>query len=163
MRQSNSLFSVTFQDGSTFTLPKEWEDVFADYYGQNAASYTALADRLRFVVGKYVAHRAWPSKFDGFGIEAEDDGRYDDPDFYFEHWDEWGDRGRDWGDRTIGTPTWADLAEAVIYQSMRSGIMQKALDTYAKETGTKAPRVMTPEQLLEEMKRQEEEDKDSGN
>ncbi len=130
MGKSNPLFSVTFQDGSTFVLPKEWEDVFADYYGQNRARYPALAERLSFVVGKYVAHRAWPSKFDGFGVETEDDSRYDDPDFYFEHWDEWGERGRDWGDRTIGTPTGADIAEAIMYQSMRGGIMQKALDTY---------------------------------
>jgi hypothetical protein len=59
------MFSLSFPDGSEFSLPKEWGDVFADSCGPNLVFYPAIADRLRFMTGKYVEYRAWPSKFAG--------------------------------------------------------------------------------------------------
>jgi hypothetical protein len=83
--------------------------------------------------------------------EVTDDSRYDDPEFYMESWDEWGERGRAWGKRTIHYPTQADIAEALLYQAMRGGLMQKALNEYAKEKGIRAPRVVNPKRFLEEL------------
>ena len=117
-----------------------------------------LGERVRFVTGKYIEHCAWPSKFDGitFGEEElEGDRRFDDPDFYWEHWDDWGEAGRRWGDSTIHTPTSAEVAEAVLYQSMRLGILQKAFNEIAKKDGTKPIRVLTPEKFLRELKNEE--------
>jgi hypothetical protein len=82
---------------------------------------------------KYIEHRAWPGKFGGIGLEDEEDSpdRYDNPDFYWEHWDDWGEDGRSWlwGDGpTSVPPTHAEVAEAVLYQSMRVGLMQQAFN-----------------------------------
>ena len=153
------IFSMTFEDGSRFILPKPWEDVFVDYFGPDAEVYAEVADRLHFVVGKYVAHRAWPSKFDGIGLEEElgDDSKYDHPDFYWEHWDDWRETELEWGGRSIHTPTWADVAEAVLYYHMRSGILQKVLNEVAKKEGVNPIRVVTPEQLLKELEHHKEE------
>jgi hypothetical protein len=63
------LFDVSFADGSCFILPEAWKAVFVDYYGADSARYPLLAAQLRYVVGKYIEHRAWPSKFDGIGLE----------------------------------------------------------------------------------------------
>ena len=60
--------------------------------------------------------------------EAGGDAKYDAPDYYWEHWDDWGEEGRAWSNRAIHHPTHADLAEALLYQGMRSGLMQKALN-----------------------------------
>src|SRR5712692_1878639 len=85
------LFRLEFEDGSLFELPKEWEDVFVDYCGQNPKLYARLAERVRFVLGKYIEHRAWPSKFDGIGMEGvEGDTKFDEDDFYWERWEDWG-------------------------------------------------------------------------
>lgn len=144
------VLAVAFPDGSRFVLPEVWEDVFADTFGFNPDILPEVETRLRFLVAKYEDHQAWPSKFDGIGMddESEDDLRYDVSDFYWEHWD---DERHIWTDRPVGTPTSAAIAEAVLYQSMRGGLMQKALQTLAEETGRPAPRVVTPEQLLREM------------
>jgi hypothetical protein len=145
------LFAVDFEDGSRFELPDEWQDVFVDYYGFDAVQYPALADRLRFVTGKYVAFQAWPTKYDGLGLEDLGDAQYDTADHYFELWSEWGTTGRQWGKRTIVAPTFADVAEAVMYQSMRSGILGKALQAEAERTGTRPVRVVSPAQFVKEL------------
>lgn len=148
----NPLFVLEFSDGSRFELPTEWEDVFVDYFGEGESGHAQLAERIRYIVLKYIEHRAWPSKFDGITMEeVTDDSRYDDPEFYMESWDEWGEAGRAWGKRTIHHPTRSDIAEALLYQAMRGGLMQKALDEYAKEKGIRAPRVVNPKKFLEEL------------
>ena len=133
-----------FEDGSFFSVPPGWREVYARYFG--ATDPVELEPRLRFVVGKYRAHRAMPSKFDGIGCEEEGDAKYDDPDYYFERWDDPASqeyRGE--------PPSMAEVAEQVLYLSMRSGLLQQALDDYAAEHGTKPVRVLTTEELLEEL------------
>jgi hypothetical protein len=158
-----SRFSLSFADGSHFVLPDAWEQVFIAYYGADPAAYPALAEQLVYVVGKYIEHRAWPSKFDGIctETEGEDINQYDDPNFYFEHWDDLDTEKLMRGGRPLSvSPTWAEVAEAVLYQSMRAGLLQQALNTLANEQGMEAPRVVTPERFLEmlEQRREEEED-----
>lgn len=150
--KAHPLFVTAFSDGSRFELPTEWEDVFVDYFGAGESGHAQLAERIHYVVSKYIEHRAWPSKFDGITMEeVTDDSRYDDPEFYMERWDEWGEAGRAWGDHAIHHPTQADIAEALLYQAMRGGLMQKALDEYAKEKGIRAPRVVKPNKFLKEL------------
>ena len=100
---------------------------------------------MRFVVGKYAEHRAMPSKFDGIGVEETGDAEYDDPNYYFDLWDE-----PFRGEPLAEPPGLSQIAEEVLYQSLRSVLMQKALDGYATEHGTKPIRVVTPEELLDE-------------
>jgi hypothetical protein len=145
------VFEVSFADGSRFALPREWEDVFADSFGFNPAVRPEVEARLRFLVAKYEEHRAWPSKFDGIGVDDETDARYDNPDFYWERWDDRQGADRLWVGLPPGTPTSAEVAEAVMYQEMRPGLLQKALQAMAEETGRPAPRVLTPEQFLREL------------
>ncbi len=147
------LLTVDFPDGSRFSLPQEWEDIFVDAFGHNPDIHGPVAERLRFVTGKYVEHRAWPTKFDGIGFP---EGRVrdewlDDRDFYWERWEEWGDEGRRWGDRVIREPTWADVADGVMYKFLRPGILQKALQTMAERDGRPAPRVISAERFLAEL------------
>jgi hypothetical protein len=148
-----ALIEVSFPDGSRFSLPREWEDIVVDAFGHNPDVYGAVAERLRFVTGKYVEHRAWPTKFDGiiFTEGPTRDEWLDDPDFYWEHWEEWGDEGRQWGNRVIREPTWADVADGVMYKFLRPGILQKALQAMAEERGVPAPRVVSPERFLTEL------------
>jgi hypothetical protein len=137
-------YDFLFEDGSLFSVPSGWRDVYERYFG--ATEPVELEARLRFVVGKYWAHRAMPSKFDGVGCEEEGDAKYDDPEYYVERWDDpasWEYRGE--------PPSMAEVAEQVLYHSMRSGLMQQALDEYAAERGTKPVRVLTPEELLQEL------------
>lgn len=134
-----------FEDGSLFVVPEAWRDVYRKYFGGTDA--TQLESRLRFVVAKYVAHQATPSKFDGIGVAAEGDDRYDDPAFYTESWadSEWSSRhGQD-------TPSMASIAEGVLYFAMRVGLLQKMANEYAVAQGTKPIRVMTVEELLREL------------
>jgi hypothetical protein len=148
------LFRLEFEDGSLFELPNEWEDVFVDSYGQNPKVYARLAERVRFVLGKYIEHQAWPSKFDGIDMEeGEGDTKFDEDDFYWERWVDWGEAGREWDGRKILKPTWAEIAEAMLYQSMRRGILQEALDEMATKEGQKQARVVTPEEFLDELNR----------
>ena len=149
------IISVGFDDGSLFALPKEWEDVFVDYFGPNPERYPEVIDSLRFVISKYVEHRAWPSKFDGLQWMAEDkpipNSAFDDPEFYWEHWDEWEEEGREWGagearGRIPNPPTCAQVAEAVMYQQMRGGLLQKALQQLGAPT-----RVVSAKQFLGEL------------
>jgi hypothetical protein len=150
---------MIFADGSRLTLPQVWENVFLADFGADPTTYDQIAERLRFVVGKYIAYRAWPTKFDGLLHDAsDDDRRYDDPDFYFEHWDEWKETGKAWGTRTItDPPTWADVAEAVMYQQLRAGLMQQASQEVAAQNGVTPPKVLTPEQFLYELERHHQE------
>ncbi len=146
------LFVMEFSDGSRFDLPQHWEDVFVDYFGEGESGHALLAERIRCIVIKYVEHHAWPSKLDGITMEdVKDDSKYDDPEYYMESWDDWEEKGRAWGDRTIHHPTNADIAEALLYQAMRMGLMQKALDEHAKKKGIRPPRVVTPKRFLEEL------------
>jgi hypothetical protein len=153
-----SLFSLVFDDGSLFTLPTEWEQVFIAYFGHGSEAHQQIAERLRFVVEKYRGHRAWPSKFDGMlQADRDDDSKYDDPTFYAECWDDWKIERRKWGIRTItNPPTKAEICDAVLYQHMRSGLMQQVLNRMAEEKGIVPPRVITPKQFLEELERQKE-------
>lgn len=156
-----SLFSLSFADGSQFVLPEAWEQVFIAYYGADSAAYPALAEQLVYVVSKYIEHRAWPSKFDGIGTEreGEDINQYDDPNFYFERRDDLDSEELIWGSRSLSLPpTQAEVAEAVLYQSMRAGLLQQALDTLANERGIEAPRVVTPERFLEMLEQEQEEE-----
>jgi len=142
------MFIVPFDDGSVFELPEEWEPVFVDYFGPNPESYKAVEVRLRFITGKYMEHKAWPSKFDGIGVEISGDEKYDEPNFYWETWEDSLDYRQEWSGRA---PTWSEVAEAVLYQQMRPGILQKVLQDYAEKTGKPAPRVVTPRELLREL------------
>lgn len=151
------LLSVEFEDKSRFDLPQEWEDVFVDYYGHDPKFYPEVAGRLKFVTGEYVEHRAWPSKFDGLQYEIEEDEivkevgdeKYDDPEFYWQPWDKeeiiWG--SGDQGRKVEIPPSFAEIAEAVMYFSMRSGLLQK----YLQQLGSKT-RVVNTEQFLKELK-----------
>ncbi len=135
-------YEFLFDDGSLFVVPAPWREVYERYFG--AADPAELEARLRFVVGKYVEHRAIPSKFDGIAVTAEDDARYDDPAYYAESWDD----QHEW-ERTERVPTMARIVEGVLYYAMRVGLLQKMANDYAAEHGTKPIRVMTVEQLLE--------------
>lgn len=135
-------FRIPFPDGSVFVLPKRWEDVFVDTFGFEPARYPEVNERVTFVTGKHVAHRAFPAKggLDGIyrqgkiGWDVEDtDDALDDPDFYMEHWDDWGPEGRALEDRRItNPPTHAQIAEGVMYQLLRGGILQKRLQRRAE-------------------------------
>jgi hypothetical protein len=133
-------YEFLFDDGSLFVIPAAWREVYERYFG--ALDPAELEARLRFVVGKYVEHRAIPSKFDGIGVAEEGDAKYDDPAFYAEGWDEpmWAEAGE-------RAPTMASVAEAVLYQAMRVGLLQKMADDYAAEHGTKPLRVISIDQL----------------
>jgi len=137
-------YAFLFEDGSFFSVPTGWREVYARYFG--TVDPVEFEARLRFVVGKYRAHRAMPSKFDGIGCEEEGDANYDDHEYYFERWDDPASeeyRGE--------PPSMAEAAEQVLYQSIRSGLMQQALDDYAADHGTKPVRVLTPDELLQEL------------
>lgn len=136
-------YEFLFDDGSLFVVPAPWREVYERYFG--AADAAELEARLRFVVGKYMAHGAIPSKLDGIGVTEQGDSRYEDPAYYAECWDDQGGL-----DRAAGPPTMAAVAEGVLYQAMRVGLLQKMADDYAAAHGTKPIRVITVEQLLEE-------------
>lgn len=153
MLTQQPLFTLTFGDQSTFALPEQWSDVFAEYFGDNPENYARVEVRLRFIVGKYAEHRAFPSKFDGIGLDDESDRKYDNPDFYFESWDESRALKAAGIEKPMREPTLAEIAEAAMYQTLRLGLMQKALNQMAKAKGQPAPRVLTPEQFLSEMNR----------
>ena len=152
------LLKIDFEeDKSEFILSEEWEDVFVDYFGPNPEVYPTVAQRIRFVAGKYVEHKAWPSKFDGLQYTGdEDEGKpsvgdekYDDPEFYWEHWDNWTEEDRMWGfgenlRRLEVPPKCAEVAEAVLYQGMRGGLLQKVLQQMGAKT-----QVVTPKQFLQ--------------
>jgi len=130
-----TLFSVTFPDGSIFTLPKDWKDVFIAHFGTKKETYKELSDRIIFITGKYMENKAFPSKFDGLKWLAEektpDAAAYDDPDFYGESWEEWVIERREWERKTgniPNPPTWADVAEGAKRIAMRVG-------TNTNETG----------------------------
>lgn len=137
----------TLSDGTTFTLPTEWEQAYARVFDNTYP--TVVAERLNFLTGKYAEHKTSPSKFDGIGCGgpvSEDEGfeghihkgddRYDCERFYL-------------GGQEMRTL--AESAHEVMYQNLRIALMQQALDSYAQEHGTKPIRVLTPEQLLEEI------------
>lgn len=142
-------FFVKLVDKSVFNLPKVWEGIFVKYFGSDQTKYQIVADRLKFVVQKYVKYKAWPSKFDGIGLEETDsDSKYDNPDFY---WKTWKNRDRNvWDKNPNRNPTHAEIAERVMYQSMRVGILNKLLQDYARRKGKPVPKVVTPEQFLKE-------------
>ncbi|HET7701486.1 MAG TPA: hypothetical protein VFM06_11545 [Candidatus Limnocylindria bacterium] len=142
-------YEFLFDDGSLFVIPATWREVYERYFG--ALDPAAFEARLRLVVGKYVEHRAFPSKFDGIGIAEAGDARYDDPNFYAEDWDE-----PMWGEARERAPTMASVAEGVLYQAMRVGLLQKVADDYAAEHGTKPIRVIG----LDEFDRHEEPEAD---
>ncbi len=148
------LFSVSFDDKTTFILPKDWEDVFVDYYGHDPKLYPEVAESLKWQTGKYVEHKAWPCKFDGIQWEIEhreeNPTMYDDLEFYWEPWSKWPEEGKEWGVPRAWIkppPTYAQVAEAVLYFAMRGGLLQKALQQLGSDT-----RVVTPEKFLGELK-----------
>src|SRR5712692_4514290 len=120
-------YDFLFEDGSLFSVPEPWRDIYRQRF--DAVDPAEFEERLHFVVGKYREHRATPSKFDGIGCKEEGDAKYDDPAYYFEFWEE----SREYRSEP---PSMSEIAEGVLYQVMRSGIMQKALDDYAAEHGT---------------------------
>lgn len=134
-----SLFHADFSDESVFILPKDWEPVFIDYFGANPKNYTAVAERLRFIVQKYKDHSAFPDKFDGFDMEDEIESMtvYDNPRYYYEE-----DRG-DWEDRWESEHkgeehnekkhTMAEIAKQILYLAMRAGVMQQAIEPKEKQ------------------------------
>ena len=133
-------YEFLFDDGSLLVVPAPWREVYERYFG--ALDPAEFETRLRFVVGKYMEHKATPSKFDGIGVTEEGDAKYDDPAFYAEGWDDAIDL-----DDVRQSPTMASLAEALLYQAMRVGLLQKMADDYAAEHGTKPIRVITPDEL----------------
>jgi hypothetical protein len=146
----SSIFSVDFPDGSTFRLPHLWEDVFVSYFGEDKTSYDHLAKRLQFLSTCYVKNQAWPRRLDGLGSDLSGDEKFDDPDFYWEHWDQWDKTGRPWMDRVIQTAAEADLAEAILVQAMWSDIRRK-LSKEMIET-VYSPLRRTPIQFLDELR-----------
>lgn len=157
--QNEPIITIKFLDNSEFSLPTDWEDVFADYYGQNPAIYPTVAEKLRFVTEKYVQNKAWPSKYDGLiqRIEREERGEvaqinlsdYDNPDFYWEHWSDWPPEGINWDiprRKIKSPPAWADVAKAAMYQTIRGGLLQKGLQQLGSNL-----RVITPKQFLREI------------
>lgn len=133
-------YEFLFDDGSLFVVPATWRGVYERYFG--ALDPAEFEARLRFVVGKYVEHRAIPSKFDGIGIADEGDAKYDDPAFYAEAWDE-----PMWAEAARRAPTMASVAEGVLYQAMRVGLFQKMADDYAVEHGTRPIRAIGLDQM----------------
>lgn len=159
------LIKVDFEDGSTFKLPVDWEDVFMDRFGFNQEVYPAVIERLMFVANKYIEHQAWPDKLDGIFLgEREDElgeSKYDTYDYYEEFWCDWGEAGLEWGEeRIFDPPTAAQVAKAVMYQQLRIGIMQKALDNYREQYGGKYVQVLTPEGFAREIAAQGPTEKD---
>lgn len=133
-------YEFLFDDGSLFVVPSAWHEVYERYFG--AVDPAEFEARLRFVVGKYKQHRATPSKFDGIGVAEHGDAKYDDPAFYAEGWD---DAIALEGIRPA--PTMASLAEGVLCNAMRVGLLQKVADDYAAQHGTKPIRVISLDQL----------------
>jgi len=127
-------YDFDFADGSHLSIPEPWRPA----YDQRLRDVdpAGFAARLRFLTEKYVEHHATPSKFDGLGMVAEDDTRFDDPGFYFEPWDE------------PTPPTMAQVAEEVVYQIIRLALMQHVVDEEARRSGRPAIRVLTPEEFL---------------
>lgn len=152
-----STFSIAFEDGSQFVLPPAWEDVFQKYFGKDPVFYPWVEQQIRFIAKKYFEHQAWPSKFDGLCLseeELKDDKKFDDLRYYTEGWDERKLFFNDEETKPNKTPSLADIAHDVLYQAMRVGLMQKTLDDYAKEKGTKPIRVVTPEDFLRTLEEQ---------
>lgn len=147
------VFSIKFEeDGSEFELPEFYEDIFINHFGESVESYQEVEKRIHELVQKYIEHKAFPSKFDGIlTSDKEQDPSYncyDDPEFYGEAWSEWK------ATNNVETdPTSADIAEGVIYQNFRIEILQKTLNEMAERDGTTPVRVMSPEQVIEELKK----------
>jgi hypothetical protein len=137
------LLTLTFADGSVFSLPEEWEDAFVDRFGPDPAGYPAVAQGIRFVTGKYVEHTSVPTKFDGLPWLAEDreidDSALDDPAFYWQPWDE------------ADPPAWAGIAREVMYFELRTLILQQALQSLGVRT-----RVVSPEDFARELEEEQE-------
>lgn len=151
------LLRIDFPDGSVLSMPEEWEAVFIAKYGSETKTLEHITERIRYITGKYVENQAWPSKFDGLhpNVDPDDPNPYENPDYYVEHWEDWPESGLEgWGENAVQTPpTWAQVADAVVYQGIRLGLMQKAMDRIAAKEGVKAPRVFSPQQFLDELER----------
>jgi hypothetical protein len=139
-------FSVGFEDGSIFVLPQGWSDAFIVKFGSKPAQFHAVEQQLRFIAGKYYEHQAFPSKFDGImfgnepeGYDPDSDSRYDFDEYYLESW---GEGFRDFGN-TSNPPSLADIGEGVMYQVLRTLLMQAAIKSMGSEIA-----IMTPEDFL---------------
>jgi hypothetical protein len=122
-------FTIIMDDGSIFNVPPAWNDLLYIKYGDDAQQLTMLKKNLTYITKKYYRHCAWPSKFDGLifgdppeGYDPDSLSRYDYDEYY----------GEQWGEAQIGIsktnpPSMSQIAEAVLYQSLRVLIMQQAL------------------------------------
>ena len=144
-------YEFLFDDGSLFVVPAPWREVYERSFG--AIDPDAFEERLRFVVGKYREHGAMPSKFDGIGVTTDGDAKYDDPAYYADGWDDDAHL-----DGAAATPTMASVAEGVLYYAMRVGLLQKVVDDYAAEHGTKPIRVVSLDELAQDLDEEAETD-----
>lgn len=129
-------------------MPKEWEKAFDARLAP--LGHAVVEERLRFLVGKYWEHGATPSKFDGLACDAfTPNGKYKNP--HTHEGDDCYDCDAYYGEDGSPDTTLAELAEGVIYQQLRTTLMQQIFDEYAAAHGTKPVRVITPDQLLEEL------------
>ena len=142
--EQEPLFTIVFEDGSLFSLPKGWTEAFIEKFGTE--NHDEIIEKIRVITSKYREHNAWPCKFDGIGCEDENDSKYDNPDFYWEHWTDWhsGNEHGMRGKKINIPPSWAETAEALVYQILRVTLMSQALRPYGG-------RVVTTDELLKEL------------
>jgi hypothetical protein len=137
------VLTLDFEDGSRFELPKDWEDAFHDRFGLNPQVIPQVGDRVRFIAGKYIAHEAWPSKYDKGLLDPDgmiEDEDLDNPRFYKEHWRSWGAEGKKWGairgkEVLTNPPSQADVAAGVVYKFLRVSLLQKVAFEIAEADG----------------------------
>ncbi len=123
-------FEVTFEDGSRFELPEDWEDVFGDFC-HNSEFHPKIAERLRFLAVKYMEHQAMPSWLDCYG--EDDDPQLNDDSSYHLKWYSFNNDSdyrefTSWRETPLQIPpTEADIAEALLYYAMKDRLLQQRL------------------------------------
>lgn len=144
------IYEFLFEDGSRFAVPEDWREVYERRLKRvDAAEFEA---RLRFLIGKYLEHRATPSTYDGMVCPIEGDARFDDQRFYFDTWDNPWNEG---SFRAEAPPSVAAMAERVLYHILRPELLQQALDRLSAERSQTPPRVMTAEEFVREFGQEE--------
>lgn len=124
-------FELTFEDGSRFRMPEDWDDVFGDYSHHNPEFHPKIAERLCFLAGKYKEHQAMPSWLDCYG--PDDDSQLDDDSSYHLKWYDFNNEHNcreftPWRETPLQMPpTQADIAEALLYYTMKDRLLQKRL------------------------------------
>lgn len=124
-------FELTFEDGSRFKLPEDWEEVFGDYSRHNPEFHPKIAERLRFLAVKYMEHQAMPNWLDCFG--PGDDSQLDVDSSYHLNWHNFNSdddylKFTPWRETPFQMPpTQANIAEALLYYAMKDRLLQQRL------------------------------------